>query len=346
MPARKSPLTLTSLPVELLFQTADNLAVADDIYALCHTTADFSCTLKHYFYRRLLLDHHNSLGSALTWACDRGHPSVVRLLLDNADPADEHAIPLPDDLIAYRGPGPETPLIAAVRGGRGCILRIFRWGDYEKKTGLRDAYPLEPLERSRRAETVRLLLIRGVDFDVVDIHQKTALHYCSEYGDSELCRLLLMCGAKASAVDYGRLTPLHLAVACGRYEALKVLLGFDSVRRTIDMSTEDDDTALILAVEAGYCHIVRLLLEHGADFTICNAVGDSPLTLAETKVNRTIANILRAFGAELSRPTSPPASSWTESSSDVPAGWLNSMAGNDAGDCSLHFDVGLTTAVM
>ncbi|KAI5849229.1 ankyrin repeat-containing domain protein [Tricharina praecox] len=296
MPSRNLPLTPTSIPVELLLQIADNLC-PEDVHSLCRATIGLSDTLEDYFYQRLLNDYSQSQGLALTWACAEGHAGVVRFLLNHADSTIEHPIPLPDDLISYHGPEAGNPLIVTVRADRGCIIRIFRWNVYTRKVGTRPDEPLDSRERARRVEIVQLLLVRGVNFDGVDDNQKSALHYCSQYGESELCYLLLMCGAKASAFDYGHLTPLHLAVTCNRSETLRVLLGFESVRRTIDMGTEDDDTALILAAEAGYIEIVTMLLEHGANFNLRNFTGDSPLSLAELNGNHQIVGALRSFGA-------------------------------------------------
>jgi len=344
MPSRRSPLPLTSVPVELLFQTADYLAT-EDLYSLCCATAGLSDVLGHYLYRRLLLDHSNSAGRALFWACTHGHPGIVRFLLDHADRTTHHPIPLPDDLISYRGPEAESPLIAAIRADRGCIVRIFRWGEYTMKEGARPAEPLDLLESSRRIEIVRLLLIRGVNFDGVDGDQKAALHYCSQYGDSVLSHLLLTCGAKASTVDYSRLTPLHLAVTCNRRETLKVLLSFESVRRTIDMCTEDDDTALILAVEAGYTEIVEMLLEYGADFTLCNSNGYSPLSIAEMNGNRQVVAVLHSFGARgRLTPGEEEGHQVGSSNGDSPQARRSTIGSSSGGENNLEVEAGLTAS--
>ncbi|KAF8542855.1 ankyrin repeat-containing domain protein, partial [Trichophaea hybrida] len=143
----------------------------------------------------------------------------------------------------------------------------------------------------------RLLLIRGVNFDKVDENSKSALHYVGQYGDSDICRLLLCCGAHAGGYDYGHLTPLHLAVYCNRLETVKVLLEFDSVRKTIDMFTEDDDTALIIAAEGGYTRIVEVLLAYGANYKLCNSLGESPLDQAAVRGNADVVKVLLQNGA-------------------------------------------------
>lgn len=103
---------------------------------------------------------------------------------------------------------------------------------------------------------MRTLLIHGVNFDGVDENIKTPLHYAAEYGDFEIVRILLTCGANPGKYDYGHLSPLHLAVYCKRLETVTIMLEFDSVRRTLGMITEDNDTALHLAVEGEHTDII------------------------------------------------------------------------------------------
>lgn len=289
---------VTSLPVELLLQIADHLS-PECIYSLYHTNLLLHRVLHNYLYRRLVETHSSSAGLALLWACRTGNLALVRFLLDYQDSSASlrNPFPLPDDVVSFTNIDEETPLIAAVRGDRECILRIFRWDDYEPEYGTRKALPLISPEKEHREEITRLLLISGIDFDIVDENSKSALHYVSQYGDSDICRLLLCCGADAGGYDYGHLTPLHLAVYCNRLETVKVLLEFERARKTIDMFTEDDDTALIIAAEGGYTRIVEVLLAYGADFGLCNSLGESPLGQAAVRGNVDVVKVLLEHGA-------------------------------------------------
>jgi ankyrin repeat protein len=292
---------ITSLPIELFFQIADHLEPSC-IYSLYHVNKLLHRVLPDYLYQRLLKEKEirNEAGRALHQAALNGNLNLVRFLLDYADNASpfNNPLPLPTDLVSFAlKAGDETALIAAVRAERECILRIFRWNDFEHDDGTRKATPFTSPEKERRFEIARLLLIRGVDFDAVDDNFKSALHYASQYGDSEMVRLLLMCGAKAEEYDYGHLTPLHLAVYCNRLETVKTLLEFERVQRTIDMITEDDDTALMIAAEGGYIEILRVLLDHGADANLYNMMGESTLSLAAFRGNAESVRLLLAHGA-------------------------------------------------
>jgi ankyrin repeat protein len=294
--SNSSSISLTAIPVELLFQIADYLSPTD-LYNLHHTTSRLRAVLINFLQRRLLESHSNSAGLALSWACITGHSGLVRFLLDHADRSSENAIPLPGDLISFTNCHNETPLMAAVRGDRECIIRIYHWDDYEPEYASRKAEPLLSPEKERREEIVRLLLVRGVDFDKVDENLKSALHYSSQYGDSDICRILLSCGANATAFDYGHLTPLHLSAYCNRLETVKVLLAFESARKTINEGAEDDETALSMAAEAGHTEVVKLLLAHGADLALCNSAGDSPLHLTSMTGKAEVVKVLLEHGA-------------------------------------------------
>jgi ankyrin repeat protein len=295
-PKLDPPLTLTALPVELLYQVADYLDPAD-LYNLHHTTSRLRAVLASFLQHSLVESHSNSAGLALSWACTTGHLGLVRFLLDHEDSTCENAIPLPSDLISFTNCHNETPLMAAVRGDRECIIRIYHWDDYEPEYASRRAEPLASPEKERREDIVRLLLMRGVNFDKVDENLKSALHYASQYGDSNICRILLSCGADATSFDYGHLTPLHLGAYCNRLDTLRVLLAFESARKTINEGAEDDETALSMAAEAGHKDVVQLLLDYGADLTLCNSTGDSPLHLAAMTGKTEVVGLLLDHGA-------------------------------------------------
>nr|XP_046234950.1 ankyrin repeat and SOCS box protein 15b isoform X1 [Scatophagus argus] len=78
----------------------------------------------------------------------------------------------------------------------------------------------------------------------------------------------------------GRL-PLHAAAAQPHQNILHVVLqALTSTDLTLEEQTEDGDTSLTLAAEAGLVDNVRLLLEHGASPHNTNSRNESPLLIA------------------------------------------------------------------
>ncbi|KAM7367081.1 hypothetical protein PAMP_015006 [Pampus punctatissimus] len=78
----------------------------------------------------------------------------------------------------------------------------------------------------------------------------------------------------------GRL-PLHVAAVQPQREILPVVLQVSlSMDLTLEEQTEDGDTALTLAAEAGLVENVRMLLQHGASPHNTNSRNESPLLIA------------------------------------------------------------------
>ena len=128
----------------------------------------------------------------------------------------------------------------------------------------------------------------------VDRYGRTELHYAAFEGDVGKIKALLSGGMNAGASDDDGLTPLHAAVKSGSLPSCAALLKADA---PVDARDANGNTPLSTAVfeSRGRGDIIRLLREHGADPTIKNNYGVSPLGLA-----RSIANFdVRRFFADL-----------------------------------------------
>ena len=162
-------------------------------------------------------------------------------------------------------------------------------------------------------ETVRQLVERGDDVNVVDEWNKTGLHWAAWAGNVAICELLLKSGANVSATDVFGDQPLHVAargneaVACallvahgadvtpvnkgGRTPRLRDvgsgsnLLGNSSAvacRRLItndSVTVQDCDGNSGLHIESWSSNIVavQLLVDCGADTNVENKHGQTPL---------------------------------------------------------------------
>lgn len=83
--------------------------------------------------------------------------------------------------------------------------------------------------------------------------------------------------------------PLFAAVAAGSVDTLDLILEGDA---SIDMTDDDDRTALHLAVEAGSEGVVRLLLEKGANIWKADKGGQCPLCLAPASCSEGVSKVL------------------------------------------------------
>jgi len=77
-----------------------------------------------------------------------------------------------------------------------------------------------------------------------------------------LC-LLLHHGAEVNNGDFYAWQPIHWSIQQNYFEAFKALVSYNS---SINKSTNNGQTPLILAASGGYAGVVKLLLSNGADY--------------------------------------------------------------------------------
>lgn len=180
-------------------------------------------------------------------------------------------------------------------------------------------------------EQVRLALASGADTEVRDDAGRTPLLLAATADDVDVARLLVAAGADPDALDDRHDTPWLVTGVTGSVAMLEVLLPagpdltevnrfggvsvipaserghVDYVRRVVTTGIDVDHvnrlgwTALLEAVILGdggarHVEIVRILLDAGADPSLADGDGVTPLEHAERLGHREIAVLLRAAG--------------------------------------------------
>jgi ankyrin repeat protein len=91
---------------------------------------------------------------------------------------------------------------------------------------------------------------------------------------------------------------LNIASELDNLSFVKLLL---TRRAKLNLRDQDGNTALHSAVAEGYVDVVRVLLEHGADYRVKNSFGNTPLMLTESpdqvasySASRATARLIRA----------------------------------------------------
>lgn len=112
-------------------------------------------------------------------------------------------------------------------------------------------------------QNIENLLNQGADVNVVDISQRTPLHFALEIRDLPLVQLLINNKADLNKKDLWGKAPLHIAVTGIKtknedIELAKLLLENGA---NINIQSERGDTPLMLAVEWGNKSLVQLLID-------------------------------------------------------------------------------------
>jgi ankyrin repeat protein len=141
---------------------------------------------------------------------------------------------------------------------------------------------LEPRDRRREREEVKiieLLLRYGVEVDLRNSKDQTALHEMASGGDPKILKTLLQNGADPNAKDFCLFTPLHMTTTGweGSVDIARTL-----IRHGADLNARDinHDTPLHNGAYWGNVRICKLVLEYGADVNVRNQVGETPLHYA------------------------------------------------------------------
>jgi ankyrin repeat protein len=224
----------------------------------------------------------------LSWAANRGHEAVVKLLLEtgkvDVDSKDDSG---------------KTALWQAVQGRHDTVVKLLL------ETGKVDVDLRDNLGRTSLSWTaergneavVKLLLETGkVDVDSKDDSGKTALWRAVQGRHETVVKLLLETGKVDVDLrdDLGR-TPLSWTAERGNEAVVKLLLETGKV----DVDSKDDSgkTALWQAVQGRHETVVKLLLETGkVDVDLRDDLGRTPLSWAANRGHEAIVKLLVETG--------------------------------------------------
>lgn len=217
-------------------------------------------------------------------AATRGHLDIVRHVADSPN------------LQARTNTG-RQPLHLAASGGHLKVLRFFieelqvdpdsRCEDLavdEDNEGPNWITPIYLAATSGHHEIVKYLLSRGVDLRVKDRGGRRLQHAIARKGTSDLLNDLHLRGLDMMARTASGLTPFHFA-ACGQPSIVNMYIEGTFGSAVAEQFRIDDQgtlgiTALQYAVEGACLEIVEYLLAHGADPSLGNLWGLTPLVIA------------------------------------------------------------------
>ena len=270
--------------------------------------------------------------TALHWAAELGHVSIIRVLLDvdgiNVNAATSEGA---------------TPLHWAVDSGlRDVVLALLNAPNVLVSPALIEnkTTPLHSAAAAGSAELVGDLIASGATINAGDVYGDTPLHAAVTSGSGPCVRLLLLAGARVDIPGAGALTPVHLAVGRDRGEILAMLLSqctpgspllsatdetgaspihYALVGLLAGRKNEDEIEALLLlgadvnstwdahpgvgtplhfAALDGHVPVAYALLQRGANANARNVHGLTPLHYAADSNQADVAVLLLAHAAD------------------------------------------------
>ena len=144
--------------------------------------------------------------------------------------------------------------------------------------------------RSNSVEMAHLLLAHGADPNIQDKYGATPIQCAASSGNLEYLELLLAAGADPAYVSPDGQDAFYAAVISSRFECAERLLGLGG-----DVNTQDHrgKTALCrIAMGGRGVEMAKWLLAHGADKSIPDNSGDTPLDWARENGRTAIVKLL------------------------------------------------------
>lgn len=270
------------------------------------------------------VDHINKNGDTLILICCRnGQHEILDMMLNYVEP----------EFVDYKAhiDGFNAILASTEANKPECIKVLHEYGvNLNQKTDdsneiLAGATPLHLAAYYERKEALKTLLSLGSDVNAVDVRGQTPLHIAIIQGNVEVIKMLRGYGANITVKDvwgnapvtYCRsrddvkkalldpCTDILTSIAKKMFSKEEELIAFKlltentgvlacmSKKEAVNIVTFDGSTPLTTAVIHSNYNFVKLLLQLGADLTVCNSYGLNSAVWASIIRNPRICNLFK-----------------------------------------------------
>lgn len=220
----------------------------------------------------------------LMWAASRGNQEIVEMLLSHGAKLD--ASSTYGSALTFAALGRQEKL----------ALYLLKKGAAPNPERADGATPLMLAAANGHTNLMARLLQKSCDPNQKDHDGATALIYAARLGQTAAAGMLLKAGAEVDAADSQGRTALLYAAANGHPKMADVLLAHHA---SINHKDRRNATALLLAARySGDPAIVRSLLKSGADTSVQDDTGRTPLSLAMARGYEDVTNALHEMGAK------------------------------------------------
>jgi ankyrin repeat protein len=128
---------------------------------------------------------------------------------------------------------------------------------------------------------VRRLIAAGANLEARDVAGRTPLHVAAFKSHEGIVRILASAGADINALEGDAYDAVTIAAVADDLDMLRLALGLRGNPKNI--TSPYDGTALIAAAHLGHVDVVRELIAAGADRSITDRQGVTPLAHARNK---------------------------------------------------------------
>lgn len=186
---------------------------------------------------------------------------------------------------------------AAARGDTASILELLEAGADVNERDEDGRTPVMTATRGNHVDAVRVLIEAGADIDIRDDRLDNPFLYAGAEGLLDILRLTMDAGADPTLTNRFGGTALIPAAERGHVEVVRELLTNSDV--DVDHVNNLGWTALLEAIvlsngDVRHQQVVQLLVDHGADITIADKDGVTPLQHVRSRGFIEIERILEA----------------------------------------------------
>lgn len=180
---------------------------------------------------------------------------------------------------------------AAARGDVGSVQTLLEHGANPDLADMEGYPPLFYAVMSESVPCVALLLDSTVNPQLIDVYGSTALHLAVRCENHDILRTLVKSGCiDVNAIDYDGDTPLNSAARAGSVENTRTLLNAGADPTIANVA---GDTPMHMSIGWQTLGVLDELVKHGANFNHVSRKGESPLHIAAGHCDPRMLKILR-----------------------------------------------------
>ena len=186
-----------------------------------------------------------------------------------------------------------TPLMYATKGGHlDCVMLLIKHGVDVRAKNRTDREVLHFAIENNRPDLINFLIEKGANINAIEkTYGYTPLFRAvSLRKEGPIINLLLQLGADPNVKDNKGKTLLHCA---SNYCTMNIMRHLATKCSNLNDTTLSGQTILHVVAELGFLSEVKFLLELGADPTVKDIRGDTPLMVAKKYEHYGIVNMLR-----------------------------------------------------